>query len=143
MFPCHTWVARFAMAVLRALRQVVLSVASVLVIFHDFRSSLMTSLQDFFGCPQLRLPFTSWCITLLIQPSLRSTWPCQRRRLYLSVDSRLLMFSFWRRESELILSSRRTLQIHRIIALSFLCILKKTCLVGAQHSLACSIALRT
>ena len=115
-FPCHFHVIRrsYVLSIRFWVLFALQSVALVLVIFHALRSSLIASFQVFFGLPRLRLPPTSWCMTLLIHlffPHAHAIGDdCNRA----------WMFSFRRRDSELILSSRRTLHINNVFTECFL-----------------------
>ena len=69
--------------------------------------------------------------------------PSQMPTMHHALQATYSSPNFWIRESEQTLSFTCTLYIQWIMALSFRTILKVTFLVGAQYSLACSIALRT
>ena len=104
--------------------------------FQCLRSLLIVSFHVFFFLPCPCCPTTSNSVMLLIQPSLLTTCPNQRSRLYRNKVCMLLIPSFLRRESELMWSFKRTLHVHRIIARSLHCSLSRSLTLGAEHSLA-------
>ena len=79
----------------------ILFAGSALDSFQCLRSLLIVSFHVFFGLPRPRCPTTSNFVMLLIQPSLLTTCPNQRSRLYCNKVCMLLIPSFLRRESEL------------------------------------------
>ena len=109
---------------------------SALDSFQCLRSLLIVSFHVFFGLPRPCCPTTSNSVMLLIQPSFLTTCPNQRSRLYRNKVCMLLIPCFLRRESELMWSFKRTLHVHRIIARSLRCSLRRSLTLGAQHSLA-------
>ena len=114
----------------------ILFAGSALDSFQCLRSLLIISFHVFLGLPRPRCPTTSNSVMLLIQPSFLTTCPTQRSRLYRNKVCMLLIPSFLRRESELMWSFKRTLHVHRIIARSLHCSLRRSLTLGALHSLA-------
>ena len=113
----------------------ILFVGSALDSFQCLRSLLIVSFHVFFGLPRPRCPTTSNSVMLLIQPSFLTTCPNQCSRLYRNKVCMLLIPSFLRRESEQMWSFKRTLHVHRIIARSLRCSLRRLLTLWAQHSL--------
>ena len=125
-----------AMFVLSFFLHSILFAGSALDSFQCLRSLLIVSFHVFLGLPHPRCPTTSNSVMLLIQPSFLTTCPNQCSRLYRNKVCMLLIPSFLRRESELMWSFKRTLHVHRIIARSLRCSLRRSLTLGAQHSLA-------
>ena len=73
------------MFVLSSFLHSILFAGSALDSFQCLRSLLIVSFHVFFGLPRPRCPTTSNSVMLLIQPSLLTTCPNQRSRLYLKM----------------------------------------------------------
>ena len=123
-------------------RHFFLSSASPVFIPQALQSDLMFSHQVFLGRPLPRAPATSMWKVLLMQPSLRSTWPYQRRRRHRRRSFRGGILSLWRRDAELTGSDHLTWQTQRIIDLSLRKRRARSAAVIAQVSLACNMTLR-
>ena len=110
-----------------------------------FKSAFITSSQVFLGLPLPTFPGTWICLHLLIQEvsGLLSTWPNQRSLLFCRKVLMLSNCSLLLSSSELILSFKDTLHIHRIILMSFLSMHWSSSALTGQVSLQCNITNRT
>ena len=113
-------------------------------ILHVFISFFTHSIHVFFGLPRPRVPpCTSKFIISFSTPSSLCTCPYHRKRWHLNRSVIEGIWSCLRSESDETLSSHLTPQIQRIMDLSLLWRRATSAAFGAQHSEACSIALRT
>ena len=110
-----------------------------------FKSVFITSPQVFLGLPLPTSPGTWIFLHLLIQEvsGLLCTWPNQLSLLFCKQVLMLSNGSLLLSSSELTLSFKDTLHIHRIILISFLSMHCSSFALTGQISLPCNIAIRT
>ena len=119
------------------------SVGSMFSIPHSFLSFVIVSSHVFLGRPRGMFPSTCSVVTLLIQSLLLDTWPNHLSLLSWTENSMGDNFNLLSRATEETRSSRRTLHIHLIMALSVRRRRSMSFTVDAQHSAPWRSTLRT